>query len=331
MRAAAWEETRKNGSRIRPNDTIYGGNPDRVCERRTRQNHRMSFTEMLGRGHVLHALRKSSLFRGITRRFDPVIRWRSPLLSRPIYLRLISNASLMANPTRQEDSIRETFGAILAALAPAARGVFWDIGANIGIYSWQCAETRPDFHIVSFEPDTKNLECLRRTSAAWNLTEHDIEPSAVAEQVGRTIFFTDEISRATGTVEPAAGAFNTRHYHSVPRGVEVETVSLDHLIAQDWAPPLLIKIDVEGAELRVLRGGQRLFAERRPILLLEIFGDRPRTLALLDEFGYDCFDSDRRGCVTNETVNVLALPRDLDRRVSDALSALGYPIALRAL
>jgi len=284
---------------------------------------------MLGRGHVLHTLRKSSLFRGITRRFDPVIRWRSPLLSRPIYLRLVSNASLMANPTRQEDSIRQTFEAILAALPLAAGGGFWDIGANIGIYSWQCAETRPDFHIVSFEPDTKNLECLRRTSAAWNLTEHDIEPSAVAEQVGRTTFFTDEISRATGTVEPAAGAFNTRHYHSVPRGVEVETVSLDHLIAKGWAPPLLIKIDVEGAELRVLRGGQLLFAERRPILLLEIFGDRPRTLALLDEFNYDCFDSDRRGRVTNETVNVLALARDLDKRVSDALSALGYPLALR--
>lgn len=193
----------------------------------------MNLIEALSRSvHPLHALRKSSLFRGITRRFDPVIRWRSPLLARPIYLRLVSNASLIADLTRQEDSIRQTFLAILAALPPAAGGVFWDIGANIGIYSWQCAEARPDFHIVSFEPDTKNLECLRRTSAAWDLTEHDIEPSAVAEQ---------------------------------------------------------------------------------------------------EEFGYDCFDSDRRERVTNETVNVLALSRDPDIRVSDALSGLGYPIALRAV
>lgn len=292
----------------------------------------MNLIEALRRRiHPLHTLRKSSLFRGITRRFDPVIRWRSPLFTHPIYLRLVSNASLMANPTRQEDSIRKTFMAILAALPSAAGGVFWDIGANIGIYSWQCAEVRPDFHIVSFEPDARNLECLRRTSAAWNLTEHDIEPSAVAEQVGRTTFFTDEISRATGTLEPPAGAFNTIHYRSVPRGVEVETVSLDHLIAKGWAPPLLIKIDVEGTELRVLRGGQRLFAERRPILLLEIFGDRPRTFALLEEFGYDYFDSDRRGRVIDETVNILAVSRDLDRRVSDALSRLGYPIAHRAV
>jgi len=92
-----------------------------------------------------------------------------------------------------------------------------------------------------------------------------------------------------------------------------------------------VKIDVEGAELRVLRGGQRLFAERRPILLLEIFGDRPKTFALLKEFGYDCFDSDRHGPITAETVNVLAVTRELDHRVADALASLGYPSAQRAV
>ena len=291
----------------------------------------MNFTETLGRVHPLHTLRKSSLFRVISHRFDPMIRWRSPLLARPIYLRLISNASLIADPKRQEDSIRQTFIAILTALPHSTGGVFWDIGANIGLYSWCCANVRPDFHIVSFEPDAKNLACLRRTSAAWNLTAHDIVPRAVAEKVGRTTFFTDEISRATGTLEPAAEAFNATHYGAVPRGVEVETVSLDHLIAEGWAPPLVAKIDVEGAELRVLRGGQRLFAEHRPILLLEIFGDRPRTFALLAEFGYDCFDSDRRARVSDETVNVLAVAPDLDSRIADALTGLGYPIALRAV
>jgi hypothetical protein len=110
--------------------------------------------------------------------------------------------------------------------------------------------------------------------------------------------------------------------------VEVETVSLDHLIAEGWAPPLIIKIDVEGAELRVLRGGRRLFAERRPILLLEIFGDRPQTFALLEEFGYQCFDSDRHSAVTAETVNVLAVNRELDQSVTTALAGLGYPIAV---
>lgn len=286
----------------------------------------MNFTETLGRVHPLHRLRKSAFFRGVTRRFDPMIRWRSPLLARPIYLRLISNASLMADPKHQEDSIRQTFFALLAVLPGAKDGVFWDIGANIGLYSWSCAQARPDFRVVSFEPDTKNLECLRRTSAAWNLSTHDIVPCAVADTVGRTTFFTDEVSRATGTLEPASAAFNATHYGAVPRGVQVETVTIDHLLEQGWTPPLIIKIDVEGAEVRVLRGGRRLLSERRPILLLEIFGDRPQTFALLDEYGYGCFDSDRKTRVTPETVNVLALSRELDPRLAAALAELGYPI-----
>jgi FkbM family methyltransferase len=291
----------------------------------------MNLTETLSRIHPLHTLRKSSLFRGITRRFDPMIRWRSPLLARPMYLRLISNASLIADPKHQEDSIRQTFIALLAAMPNSNGGTFWDIGANIGLYSWSCAEARPDFHIVSFEPDAKNLECLRKTSAAWNLLAHEIVPRAVAETVGRTTFFTDEISRATGTLEPAANAFNAMHYGAVPHGIEVETVSLDHLIAQGWTAPLIMKIDVEGAELRVLRGGRRLFSEHRPILLLEIFGDRTQTFALLEQFGYRCFDSDRKTFVVAETVNVLALNRELDGRPADALAELGYPVALPAV
>ena len=291
----------------------------------------MNLAETLSRVHPLHRLRKSSLFREFTRRFDPMIRWRTPLLARPIFLRLISNAALMADPTHQEDSIRQTFLALLAALPHSDGNTFWDIGANIGLYGWSCAEARPDFRIVSFEPDAKNLECLRKTSAAWKLPAHQIVPCAVAEAVGRTTFFADEISRATGTLEPAAGAFNATHYGAVPRGIEVETVSLDHLIEQGWAPPLIVKIDVEGAELRVLRGASRLLAERRPILLLEMFGDRVQTFALLKKIGYRCFDSDRKTVVTSETVNIVALSSEFDGPASDALAALGYPISTPAV
>ena len=256
-----------------------------------------------------------------------MVKWRTPLLSRPIYLRLISNASLIGAPESQEDSIRQTFIAVLAALSKKSRGgAFWDIGANIGLYSWFCADTRPDFSVVSFEPDAKNLECLRKTSAAWKLPNHQIVAKAVSDEVGRTTFYTDEISRATGTLEPAANAFNAKHYGAVPRAVEVETVTLDHLLAEGWPAPLVVKIDVEGAELRVLHGGRNFFAEHRPILLLETFGDRPRVFAALKEFGYKCYDSDRRTEVVPETVNVLGLPPELDQDAAAALAALDYPL-----
>ena len=260
-----------------------------------------------------------------------MVKWRTSLLSRPIYLRLISNASLIAAPQSQEDSIRQTFIALLVALPTNLGRVFWDIGANIGLYTWFCADMRRDFAVVSFEPDAKNLECLRKTSAAWKLPNHKIVGKAVSETVGRTTFYTDEISRATGTLEPAAHAFNAKHYGAVPRAVEVDTVTLDHLFAKGWPLPVVIKIDVEGAELRVLQGGRNFFAEHRPILFLETFGDRPQIFALLEEFGSKCFDSDRRGEIIPETVNVLALPPQLDDPATDALAALGYPLRSRSV
>jgi hypothetical protein len=75
-----------------------------------------------------------------------------------------------------------------------------------------------------------------------------------------------------------------------------------------------------------LRGGRRLLTERRPILLLEIFGDRLQTFSLLEELGYVCFDSDRKTVIGPETVNVVALNRELDRRMAEALNSLGYPV-----
>ena len=154
---------------------------------------------------------------------------------------------------------------------------------------------------------------------------------AVSDEVGRTTFYTDEISRATGTLEPAADAFNAKHYGAVPRGIEVETVTLDQLLAEGWSRPFVMKIDVEGAELRVLRGGREFFSKQPPILLLEIFNDRPQAFALLNEVGYKCFDSDRRTGVVPETTNVLALPPELCDDAADALAALGYRIATRPL
>ena len=81
----------------------------------------------------------------------------------------------------------------------------------------------------------------------------------------------------------------------------------------------------------MLQGGRNFFVEYRPILFLETFGDRPQIFALLEEFGYECFDSDRRGEIIPETVNVLALPPHLDDHAIDALAALGYPLTARSV
>jgi FkbM family methyltransferase len=274
--------------------------------------------------HPLHRLRRSRWFQAISRRFDPLIGRQLSYLPRPIYVRLVSNASLVANASTQEIPILQTFTEILKAL-PDKDLAFWDVGANIGIYGWKCAACRPFCGIVSFEPDPKNIAALRKTSNAWKLRYHKIVEVAVAEANGRAAFYVDDISGATGSIEPDLPKFNTIHYGVTPKTIDVPTVSLDSFLSGN-SPPTIIKIDVEGAEIRVLRGAASLIAKFGPILLLETFENRTEIFEFLRSRGYQIFDSDRRTLPTDATFNILSLVPERFPDAMTALARLGYPV-----
>jgi FkbM family methyltransferase len=278
--------------------------------------------------HPLHSLRKLRLFRLLSRWFDPMLPRQVPTLAHPVYLRLLSHGSQIFHAPEREAQIRQTFGTVLEALPGERQQALWDVGANIGWFSWRCATVRPDFEIVSFEPDVKNLQCLRRTTQRWHLARHTIVPCAVAECSGRAAFFVDDIAGATGSLEKSQ-SFNFHHYgHRAPE-IEVEAVSLDDFLAGGTTPPSLVKIDVEGAELRALQGGAGVLRDHRPILFYESFNHRAEILALLKGYGYLVFESDRCQAIEPETTNFIALSPDCPVAVTSVLAALGYPIPSR--
>jgi len=251
-----------------------------------------------------------------------------PPFPQPIYLRLFSHASLILDSTTQETSILETFQTVLSAI-PGQLGVFWDVGANFGWYTWLCAHIRPAFSIVSFEPDSKNLECLRRTSRSWNLPNHLIVPAAVSKQSGRATFYLDEITGATGTLKNDEATFTAAYYGATPKAVEVDMISLDEF-ARDHEPPSLIKLDIEGTELSALGGGSRLIERFRPILLLETCYQRRDIFNFLERFGYRLYDSDRRSSVDDSTINIIGFVPDRLPMMDKLLSQLGYPVPTSA-
>src|SRR5579864_2668277 len=74
------------------------------------------------------------------------------------------------------------------------------------------------------------------------------------------------------------------------RSVTVPTISLDSFVYdQGHRPPDVLKIDVEGAESRVLTGAARLLRNHAPIMVLSVHGEQQKMacLDLLDRFGYD--------------------------------------------
>lgn len=230
----------------------------------------------------------------------------------------------MVDDVTQEASILETFSAVLKAMPPNQALIFWDVGANIGLYTWQCALARPDSQMISFEPDPKNLRCLERTSEAWALPRHTIMATAVAEKSGRAGFCVDDLAGATGMLECDEESFNQRHYGMAPRRIEVETITLDDFI-RDRPPPDVMKIDVEGAELRVLRGAARLLAQHRPVLFFESFEHGADILEQLKPLGYMAWDTDERSDITGRTVNFIAFVPEARPAAGAALAHLSYP------
>jgi FkbM family methyltransferase len=148
-------------------------------------------------------------------------------------------------------------------------GLFLDVGANVGYFSLLLAHSMPNGRVIALEPNPPIAalleESIARNQLGDRITLHRV---AAADTAGTLQFGVDPAN--TGHSRLA----NEHHAGSI----SVETVVLD-----EWLPPLLdgrrlslVKIDVEGAECRVLRGMSRLIAEHRPAIVVEGYDEHLR-------------------------------------------------------
>ena len=116
--------------------------------------------------------------------------------------------------------------------------VVYDIGANVGFYSLLAA--RRGAHLtVACEPDPANVFILRRHIELNSVSTVTVEQAAVCEVEGFEGF---RRNRDMGTLGGS--------------GHKVKTITLDSLLLR-YPAPTLVKIDVEGAEWRVLQGATK--------------------------------------------------------------------------
>lgn len=142
-----------------------------------------------------------------------------------------------------------------------------DVGANEGLFTlFFRKRVGPGGRVIALEPSERELIHLKRNLRINRFLDVDVIPLAVGDHVGRARLSLAEAGHAghnaLGT--PAAP------WVSVVDQVEVEVSTLDTLSdARNWPRIDLIKMDIEGSELRALRGADRLLARDRPMLLLE--------------------------------------------------------------
>lgn len=186
-----------------------------------------------------------------------------------------------------------------AVLAPGA--CFYDIGANIGLYSlWASRLVGAAGTVVAFEPVPHTRGWLE-TLVAENGAAVSILPVAVSDRSGEvTIETIPEASGRSRVVQASARAAGAAVDVEVDERVgsrsdalvTVPTTTLDE-IARDRPWPTLVKIDVEGHELSVFRGMTDTLTEAQPAVVFECpdtvgaDGDTAKILVLLSSLGYE--------------------------------------------
>lgn len=149
------------------------------------------------------------------------------------------------------------FPPLKGALSPGA--TFLDIGANVGYYSILALDLVGESgNVHAFEIDPRPLRCLKRTVERFSLNQLHVHETAVGGTSGEAILLQD----------PECG--NSYISYVEPPGKKVPVTTLDEWsLLQGLARVDAIKIDVEGMELDVLNGAEKLIEQFRPTIVVE--------------------------------------------------------------
>lgn len=174
---------------------------------------------------------------------------------------------------------------VLHALRPT--DLFVDVGANIGSYTI-LASGAAGARTIAVEPIPATFRNLLR-----NVRLNGLDDIVRCEQLGLsdtrgTLRFTDHLDTVNHIIaddDPGVG-------------IAVPVTTLDELTGADV--PAVVKIDVEGYELSVLRGGQRILGDERLLaVILETNGSGARygvhdseLLGIMSDYGFEPFGYD---------------------------------------
>lgn len=200
--------------------------------------------------------------------------------------------------------------------------VFFDIGAYHGIYTLVAAKRLgAEGQIVAFEPspcERRRLELHLRMNGIHTVR---VEPYAVGSGTSQAEFFEviDGDATRSGLRPPSSS--------DRVAGIAVQTIQLDRYISDASIHRTdVVKLDVEGGELEVFRGANKLLTEFRPVIICEVldaatraWGYEAREIILaLRRFDFEWFEFNPDGTLIPHAIkdhypevkNFLATPRE---------------------
>jgi FkbM family methyltransferase len=173
--------------------------------------------------------------------------------------------------------------------------VFWDVGANVGVFSLYAARRRR-VQVLAFEPSADNYMVLCR-NVEINALEGHIVPYCLALAGNTELGVLNSPSREMGAaLHQFGGRGETSRYWHGDSNICAQGMigfTIDDIIRQFRPPfPARLKLDVDGLEWPILQGaGETLRDPRLQSIMVELtLSDQPehnRAIAWLSDTGFD--------------------------------------------
>lgn len=173
--------------------------------------------------------------------------------------------------------------------------IFYDIGANIGIYAMFAADKIGSGNVVAVEPHPINVQRLHSNAKLNSFNNITILDYA---------FFDSDKIQSIREINEEAGE-GKHHIHTGSGTIDVNVDRGDKVISEcNLESPTVMKIDVEGTEYRVLKGMKdSIFSEKCRLIYIELhhnkmimYGDRVEEIFnILENAGFDYSEIDHRG------------------------------------
>jgi len=166
-----------------------------------------------------------------------------------------------------------------------------DVGANIGYYTLIFAKlVGKTGKVIAFEPESKNFELLKKNVTINELTNVVLEQKVVSDKNERTKLFLANSGIVGHHINPTK---NNENF------IEVDSITLDDYLRENNLTHKInfLKIDVEGAEIKVLNGAKtilqnhnlKIFTEFNREVIKKLGMDPRQILSLLTSNGFKLF------------------------------------------
>lgn len=161
---------------------------------------------------------------------------------------------------------------------------YWDLGAHAGYHAICAARiVGPQGCVIAVEPDPEIAAIMHEQIDLNELPNIIVLPEAVSDTVGAVTFMRSDLDSRTSAIAGIGGERGT----AAP--LEVPTTTIDTL-SEQYPAPHILKMDIEGAEIFALPGGERLLSSsnKPEHLLIGVHGEHALrfTTEFVQDHGY---------------------------------------------